>query len=154
MSYPKAVALKRLRNELKECSKYLGEGFSVDSVNDLPVTIDMEMHNALAYESEGNPVNDHRFTITFTEDYGMSKPEVRWKTHIFHPNILDPDDGGLVCTKMLNEWTFGMHLSDFLSSLELLLTNPRPENPFGSESCLRAAEFFSNPATFKATVHR
>lgn len=156
MSYPKEVVLRRIRNELGFCRKYIGSDFAVDDITDLPCTIDMEMHNVYAYETEGKVIADHRFSVTFTEDYGQSKPEVRWRSHIFHPNILDPDDGGIVCTRMLNEWTYGMKLVDFIAALEFLITNPVVSNPFGTDSCLRAAEFYRNypmkKTTFSAVI--
>jgi ubiquitin-protein ligase len=144
MSFPRAVVVKRLSNELNECRGYLGSGFTFDpDLVRFPMEIEMTMHNVVGYETADKLVTEHRFAITFTEDYGQRKPEVRWLSHIFHPNIMDPDDGGLVCMKMLNDWTYGTHLISFLNSVEMLVANPNPLSAFGTKSCTEAAVFFS-----------
>lgn len=155
MSYPPQVILRRLPNELKMCSKYLGNDFSFDpSSATLPLTIDMTMTNVFGYESRDKPITTHRFSVIITEDFGQRKPEIRWRSHIFHPNIMDPDDGGLVCLKTLNDWTYGTHLVDFLASIEMMVANPNPRNPFGTKSCLEAAQYYlDNETKFKASVH-
>ncbi|MDH4123042.1 MAG: ubiquitin-conjugating enzyme E2, partial [Thermoplasmata archaeon] len=84
----------------------------------------------------------HRFQIIITENYPYEKPIVKWQTPIFHPNIMEASDGGYVCTKLLENWDFKSTLSAFINGLEILLMNPNPENPFGSDSCTRAAEYF------------
>ncbi|MCK4445336.1 MAG: hypothetical protein KAW09_12380, partial [Thermoplasmata archaeon] len=59
------------------------------------------------------------------------------------PNIMLPDDGGYVCTRLLDDWSFSSNLLMFIKGLETLLTSPNPGNPYGSDSCTRAAEFFN-----------
>lgn len=145
MSYPKAVIIKRLKNELRECREYLGPDFDVD-LDDIqfPLTLNMKMSNVMGYESADKIITEHFFTVTITEEYGESKPEVRWKSKIFHPNIMDPKDGGLVCMKLLNEWSYGTHLLSFLKSIETLIAQPNVTSAFGTDSCMAATEFFIN----------
>lgn len=152
MSYPKEVVIRRIRNELRDCSEYLGYRIELDGDIELPLELDMKISNILAYESAGKVVSEHKFTIIITEDYGQRKPEVRWRSHIFHPNIMDPDDGGLVCIKMLNEWTYGTRLVSFLSGIVTLLTNPNPMSPFGTDSCMEASRFFRSDGKAKFDV--
>lgn len=155
MSYPPEIILRRLGNELKECREYIGSDFKLDPNATLPITIDMIMSNVFGYEAENKPITRHEFSIVITENYGQLKPEVRWRSHIFHPNIMDPDDGGLVCLKMLNEWEYGMHLSEFISNVEMLVMNPKPYNPFNTDSCMRAAKYYiDNETKFKATIRK
>lgn len=154
MSLPKPVLLKRLSNELRMCSEYTGADFSFDpSSVRFPMEIDMRMSNVVAYSAPGEVATEHGFTIVITEEYGERKPEVRWKTPIFHPNIMSPEDGGYVCIKMLNEWSFGTTLLSFLKGIESLVAGPNPDSPFGTESCLAAAKYVKeNPAGFSANV--
>jgi len=156
MSYPEKVVLKRLSNELKDCRQYLGGEFYLDpETSHLPITIDMTMDGVRGYESEDKEIYTHKFAITITNDYGQQKPEVRWKSHIFHPNIMDPDDGGFVCMKMLNKWSYGMRLFDFIKNIEEMVANPNPDGPFGTDSCMAAAKFFSeNKAKFTVTIRQ
>jgi ubiquitin-conjugating enzyme E2 C len=84
----------------------------------------------------------HRFQIIVTEDYPYERPIVKWQTPVFHPNIMTPEDGGYVCTKLLERWEFKSDLVTFIKGIEILLANPNPDNPFGSDSCTRAAEYF------------
>ncbi len=153
MSYPKEIVVRRLINELDECKEYLGKDFKVNPEDiDFPYKIDMHLSNVMAYSEKDKLTSDHDFSIIITEEYGQSKPEVRWRSKIFHPNIMMPEDGGLVCIKMLNEWTYGMRLKSFLCSISTLITEPNPSNPFGTKSCLEAAEFFKNNSTVKYDV--
>ena len=143
MSYPKEIVLRRLKNEIEECRDYITDGIVIDLDKvKLPFEIDMHMTNVLAYAEKGKTIADHDFTIVIGEDYGHSKPEIRWRSKIFHPNIMMPEDGGLVCTKMLDDWNYGTKLIDFLSTIANLITNPNVLSPFGTDSCLEAAEFF------------
>lgn len=156
MSYPKEVVLRRIRNEIRDCSQYLGKEIEIDDDADLPLELDMRISNVLAYGSIGHVISEHELTVIITEEYGQRKPEVRWRSHIFHPNIMDPDDGGLVCMRMLEDWSYGTRLVTFLSSIVALLSNPNPKSPFGTDSCMAAARFFaeSNKAKFDVVVNR
>ena len=156
MSFPREIVIKRIRNELRDCSQYLGNDISIEDDLELPLELDMRISNVLAYESPDKVISEHGFKIIITEDYGQRKPEVRWTSHIFHPNIMDPDDGGLVCMRMLDDWDYGTRLVTFLSSIVALLSNPNPRSPFGTDSCMAAARFFaeSNKAKFDVVVNR
>ena len=54
--------------------------------------------------------NTHQFMVTITDSYPYEKPIVRWSSEIFHPNIKLPDDGGEVCTRLLDGWGFQSNL--------------------------------------------
>ena len=155
MSLPREIVVRRIRNELRDCSEYLGSEIPLDDEIVLPLELDMRISNVLAYESPEKIISEHMFTIIITDEYGQRKPEVRWRSHIFHPNIMEPEDGGLVCIKMLNEWDYGTRLVTFLSGIVALLSNPNPRNPFGTDSCMAAARFFdeSSKAKFDVTVN-
>ena len=144
MALPRPVLLRRIERELKDCFDYLGSEFEFDTERaEFPIQIDMHMSNVVGYADKDTIITEHDFSIVMTEDYGFRKPEVRWKSKIFHPNIMQPEDGGYVCTKMLNEWEFNTRLPAFLKSLCFLVSNPNPMSPFGTESCMEAAKFFA-----------
>jgi ubiquitin-protein ligase len=91
----------------------------------------------------------HKLKIIITEDYPYQTPIVRWRSNIFHPNIMNPLDGGYVCTRLLDEWKFGSTLFSFIKGLETLLANPNPKNPYDTDICTQAAEYFNkNQFTF------
>ncbi len=145
MSYPKEIVLRRLVNELRDCSGFMDGDFDIDPrTTELPLTIGMKITDTLAYAARDKIVYEHEFAITITEDYGQCKPEVRWKSEIFHPNIMSPEDGGLVCIKMLDNWSYGTRLSAFLNGIITLLSEPNVASPFGTDSCMQAAEFFAS----------
>ncbi len=153
MSYPKEIVIRRLVNELKECSDFLGGDIELDpNTVTLPLVIDMRVTDVLAYAAKDKVVSEHEFSVKITEDYGQCKPEVRWKSEIFHPNIMSPKDGGLVCLKMLNEWTYGTRLASFLNGIMTLLVEPNASSPFGTDSCKEAAEFFANKGKAKMSA--
>jgi ubiquitin-protein ligase len=43
----------------------------------------------------------------------------------------------------LDEWDFNSTLLTFFKGIESLLSNPNPANPYGTDSCTRAAEYFN-----------
>ncbi|MDD2533068.1 MAG: ubiquitin-conjugating enzyme E2, partial [Candidatus Methanomethylophilaceae archaeon] len=113
-------------------------------VRDFPIEIDVHVSNVIGYEAPGKMITDHEFLIIITEEYGEKKPEVRWRSRIFHPNIMGPEDGGYICIKLLNEWSFGTTLLSFIKGVEYLISDPNPRSPFGTDTCMEAAEYFRN----------
>lgn len=155
MGLPPQVLLRRISTELRDCGRYLGSDFKFDVEKaEFPIRIDMHMSKVVGYEAPDRPVTEHDFYIILTEEYGLQKPEVRWKSEIFHPNIMSPEDGGYVCTKMLDTWDFGTPLLTFLKGVEILVSNPNPMNPFGTGTCMEAAKYFSDDTPkFDAEIH-
>ncbi len=147
MPLPPEIMAARLRNELEACSRYLGVDICAEEgLERLPVAVEVVMNNVVGPALLGGRVvkrRHHRFTMIVGKDYPFEKPRVRWKTPVFHPNIMMPEDGGFVCIKQLDGWTFNSTLLSFIKSVESLLTNPNPANPFGTESCTAAAEYFN-----------
>ena len=68
---------------------------------------------------------------------------VLWQSEIFHPNLMLPEDGGSVCTKLLADWDFSNNLMGFIKGIEALLANPNPQSPWGTDSCTMAAQHFN-----------
>jgi ubiquitin-protein ligase len=85
----------------------------------------------------------HVFIILVTEQYPYEKPKVLWQTPIFHPNIKLPRDGGHVCTRLLDDWSFHSNLVSFIYGIETLLVNPNPKSPWDTDSCTSSAEYFN-----------
>ncbi|MEW5760468.1 MAG: ubiquitin-conjugating enzyme E2 [Candidatus Thermoplasmatota archaeon] len=95
----------------------------------------------------------HKFIMKITEEYPYHKPIVIWGSDIFHPNIMTPTEGGFVCIKLLDEWTFGSNLLVFIRGIETLLCNPNPGNAYVSDTCIEAAKYFAKyPYTPPAIV--
>ncbi|MBM4237748.1 MAG: hypothetical protein FJ151_04610 [Euryarchaeota archaeon] len=92
---------------------------------------------------------EHRFSMIVSREYPFEKPLVIWKTPVFHPNIMMPEDGGHLCAKLLDDWSFNSTLLSFIKGIESLLLNPNPFSPFGSETCTAAAAYF-NKAKLKS----
>lgn len=147
MGLPKPILIKRINNELADCSKYLETGIPriPESSDEFPVRIVISIRNVPAYMKEGDEIrqiSDHRFVLILSEEYGYRKPEARWQTPIFHPNIMPPEEGGYVCLKTADSWQFGSTLLSFIKSVEQLVTCPNPKNPFGAGSCMEASRYF------------
>ena len=85
---------------------------------------------------------EHEFLVAVTEGYPEQKPVVRWRTPVFHPNIMAPGDGGYVCTALLDKWSFRSTLAQFVQAVEVLLASPNPGSPYDTDSCTRAAAHF------------
>ena len=144
---PLDILRRRVKHELMMCERKLDHQLEVKGgkVEDFPVLVRVTMTNAPGPTMRNNKVT-HRYTHTFvmkiTDEYAYEKPIVRWRSPIFHPNIMLPADGGHVCTKLLDDWGFSSNLLTFVRGLESLLTNPNPGSPWGSKVCLAAAQYF------------
>ncbi|MCD6331093.1 MAG: hypothetical protein J7L80_02710 [Thermoplasmata archaeon] len=158
MPLPRDLLLKRIKNEIRECKRKLKHHFVVSDpeFKKLPLEITVTLVNTPGpIWSDGRVIHKftHKLKIIITEDYPYQTPIVRWKSPIFHPNIMPPEDGGYVCTKLLEGWSFRSNLLAFIKGLEVLLANPNPQNPFETDACTRAAEYFNkhpyNPPEIK-----
>lgn len=164
MSLPADVLRSRLRNEIESCQRELRHHISISdpSLSTFPVLLTVTLLRVPGPDwEEGKVVNRfvHRFCVVITDEYPLEKPIVKWQTSIFHPNIMPPEDGGYVCTKLLENWDFSSNLASFIRGVESLLVNPNPGNPFGNGTCTRAAAFFNRnryrpPLTMDQTDRR
>jgi ubiquitin-protein ligase len=149
MSLPIDILISRLRNELTICSRYLRHpvNTSEENLSRFPLDIEIELVKVPgSVLQDGKVVTryNHSFSIIVTREYPFEKPLVIWRTPIFHPNIMMPEDGGHLCTKLLEEWNFNSTLLSFIKGIESLLLTPNPRSPFGTDSCTGAADHFNN----------
>ena len=157
MGLPKPILLRRINEELKQCSEYLKINIPpVPADPDFPLEITITMVNIPAYALDGDEVkhiSDHSFLLILSEEYGYRRPEIRWQTPIFHPNIMMPEDGGYVCLRTADTWEFGSKLLSFVKSVEQLVMSPNPKKPFGTETCMKASKFYlDNQSRFEVSV--
>ncbi len=94
------------------------------------------------YSAPGERAPEQEFTLITGEDFPYERPKVRWESPIFHPNIMSPSEGGLVCVMALDHWTFDSDLLSFVRSLIDLINNPNPHDPLRTPTCAKAAEWF------------
>lgn len=144
---PNDILVRRLTNELQTLCDYLGADMEVSEevFNEFPVEIRFTIENIPSYEKHGDwleEINSHSFYLIIDKGYPFQKPRVRWDSPIFHPNIMSPDEGGHVCIKLLDSWDFNSSLVSFVRGVEHLIANPNPFNPFGTGSCIEAAEHY------------
>jgi len=149
MPLPPDVLRSRLKNEIEACHRQLPHHLEVSDpyLKSFPVVVTVSLLRIPGPIWEGGRVmtrHIHRLQIIITEEYPYERPIVKWQTPIFHPNIMEAKDGGYVCTKLLECWDFKSSLSAFIEGIEVLLANPNPGSPFGSDSCTRAAEYFGS----------
>ena len=148
MGLPMEVLRSRLSNEVSACQRYLRHRIEVsnEAYSEFPLEIRIDMEDVPALvlvDGDLVKIFDHTFSMIINEEYPFEKPLVIWRTPIFHPNIMAPDDGGHVCIKLLDDWSFNSTLLSFVKGIETLLLNPNPSSPFGTSSCTAAAEYFN-----------
>lgn len=86
-------------------------------------------------------IDSHRFIVEIGRDYPYQKPAVFWQTPIYHPNICPPEEGGMVCTRLLNEWRGERTLYSLINAILYLIEHPNGKEPLGSEACMDAARY-------------
>ena len=148
MALPLEILRARLANELTACERGSRAALRLSDphMTSFPVAIEVELTKVPGPVLEGDRVvyrYDHRFRLIVTKNYPFERPLVIWLTPIFHPNIMLPEDGGHLCTRLLEDWSFNSNLVTFIKGIELLLLSPNGSSPFGTESCTRAAQFFN-----------
>lgn len=82
---------------------------------------------------EGTPYEKGLFKLELQipERYPFEPPKVRFVTPIYHPNI---DTGGRICLDTLKmppkgAWKPCLNISTVLTSIQLLMAEPNPEDP-------------------------
>jgi ubiquitin-protein ligase len=83
------------------------------------------------------------FEIEIPREYPFRRPSVLCMSEILHPNISPASEGGIVCTKLLEEWRVERTLQAIVAGLLELLRNPNYREPLGTETCIKAAEMWS-----------
>jgi ubiquitin-protein ligase len=163
-SLPRDLLRHRLGKELQMCRDQLEHEIDVadPELLNFPVTVAVIFKNIPAPVLINGTLGKqfiHRFIILISEQYPYEKPKVQWRTPIFHPNIMMPEDGGYVCTKLLDSWTIQSNLVSFIIGIETLMVNPNPVSPWDTNSCTLSAEYFNKnqytpPAILKETDYR
>lgn len=146
-SLPRAVLVGRLRNEVANARRKSRHVIVVEdeAFQKFPTTISVTLRDAPGPVRKGKEVTQvdtHRLKLQITQDYPYQKPIVQWMSEIFHPNIMTYSEGGFVCTKFLDNWSFNSELADFLRGLEVLLLKPNPNSPYATCTCNEAAAYF------------
>ena len=144
---PRAVLVARLRNEVEKARRKTRHLVVVEDPDfeKFPLTISVTLRDAPGPVRRGGKVGEtdtHRLRLQITKDYPYQKPIVQWMSEVFHPNIMTYSEGGFVCTKFLDNWSFNSELGDFLRGLEVLLQKPNPNNPYATCICNEAAAYF------------
>jgi ubiquitin-protein ligase len=148
MPLPREILETRLKNELAICQRCLRHPIQIgeEAFTEYPITIEINLLQIPGYELADGEIRrryHHRFKLEISEEYPFVKPNVVWRTPIFHPNIMMPEDGGFLCNKLLDDWNFNSTLLMFIKGIEYLLLNPNPSSPFGTETCTAAAQHFN-----------
>ncbi|MCL2149198.1 MAG: ubiquitin-conjugating enzyme E2 [Methanomassiliicoccaceae archaeon] len=154
MGLVKPVLIRRVNNEILGLNEHLRMRIpAVPEDARFPIEISISLRNTPARVSRDEVGTDHSFTVVVSEDYPYERPRARWATPIFHPNIMMPEDGGFVCVKTLDNWSFGSSLLSFVKGVEQLISDPNPMNPYGTDSCMEAARWHvENKPKFEAKV--
>ncbi len=140
---PSDMWIKRINNELDVLRK---EGYNIDvREEEDDIYIDLNLEDTPGPVLIGKSVGTsfkHQVRLHLNREYPFSPPSVTWKTSIFHPNVLPPEDGGCVNMGYIDGWELSHNLSVLISKMEKLLLEPdidlRHEHPI----CLEAAERF------------
>jgi ubiquitin-conjugating enzyme E2 C len=153
---PQDILRRRIKHELDMCIRKLDHVMGIEDpeLKEFPIKVMVTLKSTPGPIVKKNKLDNkftHQFKMMITDEYPYEKPIVLWESLIFHPNIQLPQDGGHVCTKLLDTWNFQSNLLAFIKGIETLLANPNPKSPWGTNSCTRAAQYFNkhlyNPPT-------
>ena len=125
-------ASKRLQTELRNIKKKPLEGVDASPSKDG----DLMRWDAFIDGPSGTPFEGGKFKleITFTDDYPIVPPNVKFKTpSIYHPNI-DPH-GGICISILKNEhWSPACTIQQLLLSISSLMAEPNASDPLNGSA--------------------
>jgi len=147
MPLPLQLLRQRINRELAACQKISGvtvDREAADGKIEFPICFDISINGASGLTLVGGTVKEcelHRFSLEIGRDYPYQKPSLFWQTPIFHPNICPPEAGGMVCTRLLNEWKAERTISSLIYAVMYLIEHPNFMEPLGSDACMNAARY-------------
>jgi ubiquitin-conjugating enzyme E2 D/E len=122
------MASKRIQNELKELQKDPPSTCSAGPEGDNLYKWRGFIFGPTESPYEGGVFN---LSIEFPEDYPFRPPHVVFLTKVYHPNI---NASGSICLDILKDkWSPALSVAKVLLSIESLLTDPNPDDPFVPE---------------------
>ncbi|KAH7830941.1 putative ubiquitin conjugating enzyme [Monocercomonoides exilis] len=123
------MAIKRIQKELTELQNDPPLGCSGGPIRDT----DIFNWQATICGPEGTPYEGGVFylDVKFPTDYPFKPPQVKFRTKIYHPNV-NPE-GGICLDILKTDWAPSMSISKVLLAVQVLLTDPDPNQPFAPE---------------------
>mmetsp|Transcript_58245 Transcript_58245/g.96567 ORF Transcript_58245/g.96567 Transcript_58245/m.96567 type:complete len:155 (+) Transcript_58245:55-519(+) len=129
MAQPNSKAVKRLQKELKKLKKEPVENASAE-----PDGKDMMQWIAIVKGPKGSAYEGGKFKvlISFTDDYPMKAPELKFQTKVYHPSV--KSDDGTVCPEVIGkDWAPTLNVLYILETLIGMLQNPESDSPLEPE---------------------
>lgn len=115
---------KRLQHEVAEMKSKPPENCSAG-----PADTDLSHWTATIIGPSGSPFEGGVFklTIKFPSNYPFRAPDIKFDTHVYHPNI---SRSGSICLDILkDQWSPALSVSKVLLSICSLLNDPNPNDP-------------------------
>ncbi|KAJ9581946.1 hypothetical protein L9F63_003699 [Diploptera punctata] len=122
----------RLKRELENIIKNPPPGISCVTKEDSADVLDASIIGMKDTPYEGGVF---KVEIQIPEKYPFEPPRLRFLTPVYHPNI---DGAGRICLDLLRlppkgTWRPVITLGGLLTSLQMLLTQPNPDDPLMTE---------------------
>ena len=126
------MALKRIQKELEELWRDPPPRCTAG-----PVGSDLFLWKGTIQGPPDTPYEGGVFglQIRFPRDYPFRPPNIKFSTKIYHPNITP---NGIICLDTLkSQWSCALTIVKVLQSLQLLLSEPNPEDPLVPDIALQ-----------------
>ena len=140
------TAIRRLTKELDQLKLNPVDGFVLTNYENI-----MQWQGVLDGPVD-TPYENGKFKIqfTFTEEYPVYVPSVKFLESIFHPNIYRD---GKICVDILqqNEWSPAQTVRSIVLSLRSLFMDPNPASPANRDA---AVMFTTNRQLYDETVRK
>lgn len=124
----------RLRKELRDAKKAKDENEGQFFL-DLKTPENLYQWQCMLYGPKDTPFEEGKFhlDVRIPQEYPLRPPEFRFRTKIFHPNVLWST--GEICLDILkSEWTPVWNLESVCTALLMLLQEPNAESPLNCDA--------------------
>ena len=145
-------SFRRIREEFRE----LNQNYNIPIDIGLPNDIDIFNWRICIFGPENTPYEGGIFIILihFPNDYPNVRPEIRFKTPIYHLNVNPramPNNNNLgdICLSVLNFWKPEYKVTDIIVSIYALFHMVNPESPYGFD---RRDEYINNRNLYEEKI--
>lgn len=130
--------LTKIKNEYIKCKK--SKSLALNTISVGKITDYEWIASFIGPKKTGYKGGLFKLLIKIPENYPESRPEIRFKYPVFHPNVqcyndetINPE-GYHICCSYINSWSSDRSIEGALNAIYNLMIIPTPEHGYGNDA--------------------